>query len=394
MAHNHSPHTPVFNGSDNPRSERYRQTVVVTLVGSVVDLVLGVTKILVGFSSSSQALVADGVHSLSDLATDVLVLYAAKHSHREADEEHPYGHGRIETAATVALGIALIGVAVGIGIDAIRGLFDPATLSHPGVLALVIATISIGAKEAIYHYTMRAARKFRSEILKANAWHSRSDAISSVVVVIGVAGTMAGVNYLDAVAAIVVTAMIAQIGWQLAWNSVRELVDTALEKDRVEAIQKTIKSVEGVQALHQLRSRRMGPDALVDVHIQVSPTLTVSEGHQISETVRFNLMRDIEEVSDVTVHIDPEDDEVMAAGCTLPLRQTLLKRLERYFEDIEEARHIKDVTLHYLQGNIQVEIVLPLSVLSNTSDATKVLEKFQRAIKEDNDIGSIKLLFY
>ncbi len=393
MAHNHSP-TPVFNGSANPRSERYRQTIVVTLVGSVIDLVLGVTKILVGFSSSSQALVADGVHSLSDLATDVLVLYAAKHSHREADEEHPYGHGRIETAATVALGIALIGVAVGIGIDAIRGLFDPATLSHPGVLALVIATISIGAKEAIYHYTMRAARKFRSEILKANAWHSRSDAISSVVVVIGVAGTMAGVDYLDAVAAIIVTAMIAQIGWQLAWNSVRELVDTALDKDRVEAIQQTIKSVEGVQALHQLRSRRMGPDALVDVHIQVSPTLTVSEGHQISETVRFKLMRDIEEVSDVTVHIDPEDDEVMATGCTLPLRQTLTKRLEGYFEDIEEAKHIKDMTLHYLQGKIQVEIVLPLSVLSDISDATKVLEKFQRAIKEDNDVGSIKLLFY
>jgi len=393
MTHNHSP-SPVFNGSDNPRSERYRQTIVVTLVGSVIDLVLGVTKILVGFSSSSQALVADGVHSLSDLATDVLVLYAAKHSHREADEEHPYGHGRIETAATVALGIALIGVAVGIGIDAIRGLFDPATLSHPGVLALVIATISIGAKEAIYHYTMRIARKFRSELLKANAWHSRSDAISSVVVVIGIAGTMAGVDYLDAVAAIIVTAMIAQIGWQLAWNSVRELVDTALEKDRVEAIQQTIKSVEGVQALHQLRSRRMGPDALVDVHIQVSPTLTVSEGHQISETVRFKLMRDIEEVSDVTVHIDPEDDEVMTASCTLPLRQTLIKRLDGYFEDIEEARHIKDVTLHYLQGKIQVEIVLPLSVLSDSSDATKVLEKFQRAIKEDNDVGGIKLLFY
>ncbi|GMR18609.1 MAG: cation diffusion facilitator family transporter [Gammaproteobacteria bacterium] len=393
MTHNHSP-TPVFNSSDNPRSERYRQTIVVTLVGSVIDLVLGVTKILVGFSSYSQALVADGVHSLSDLATDVLVLYAAKHAHREADEEHPYGHGRIETAATVALGIALIGVAVGIGIDAIRGLFDPGTLKHPGVLALTIATISIGAKEAIYHYTMRVARKFRSEILKANAWHSRSDAISSVVVVIGIAGTMAGLDYLDAVAAIIVTIMIAQIGWQLAWNSVRELVDTALEKDRVEAIQQTIKSVEGVQALHQLRSRRMGPDALVDVHIQVSPTLTVSEGHQISETVRFKLMHEIEEVSDVTVHIDPEDDEVMTAGGTLPLRQTLIKRLEGYFEDIEEARHIKDVTLHYLQGKIQVEIVLPLSVLSDTSDATKVLEKFQRAIKEDDDVVSIKLLFY
>ena len=394
MAHNHSHPNHLFNNSDNPRSERYRQTVVVTLVGSVVDLVLGVTKILVGFTSYSQALVADGIHSLSDLATDVLVLYAAKHAHREADEEHPYGHGRIETAATVALGIALIGVAVGIGIDAIRGLFDTSALKHPGILALVIAAISIAAKEAIYHYTMNTARKFRSEMLKANAWHSRSDAISSIVVVIGILGTMAGLDYLDAIAAIIVTAMIARIGWQLAWNSVRELVDTALDKDRVTAILQVINSVEGVQAMHQLRSRRMGGDALVDVHIQVSPKLSVSEGHQISETVRTRLISEIDEVSDVTVHIDPEDDTVTTACCTLPLRQTLIRHLDGYFENIEEARHIKDVTLHYQRGKIQVEIMLPLSVLSDTSDATKVLGKFQRAIKDDNDIGSIKLLYY
>ena len=393
MGHNHPHHpNPAISDSER-RSARYRQTVVVTVVGAIVDLVLGVAKILVGFVSNSQALVADGVHSLSDLATDGLVLYAAKHAHREADEEHPYGHGRIETAATVALGIALLGVAIGIGIDAVRGLFDTSVLKQPGILALVVAGLSIASKEAIYHYTMHFAKKLRSDMLKANAWHSRSDAISSIVVVIGIAGTMAGFAYLDAVAAIVVTIMIGRIGWQLAWTSAQELVDTALEKDRVAAIEQSIISVDGVVALHQLRSRRMGGDALVDVHIQVPPSISISEGHQISESVRITVINEIEEVSDVTVHIDPEDDEIATSCGTLPMRETVIKRLNDYFAGIPEAEQINNVTLHYLQGKIQLELVLPLTVLEQGTSVTELTARFHRSIEKDNDIGSIKLLF-
>ena len=181
MSHAHHHHQPT---AAEQNSARYRETIKVTLVGSVVDLLLGVAKITVGFMSHSQALIADGIHSLSDLATDAIVLYAAKHSHQEADAEHPYGHGRIETVATVGLGFALIAVAIGISIDAIDRLFHPEALWVPGMWALVVvAGISIVSKEMIYHYTMRAAKKFRSNMLKANAWHSRSDAISSVIVV-------------------------------------------------------------------------------------------------------------------------------------------------------------------------------------------------------------------
>ena len=142
---------------------RYKETVRVTLVGSVVDLTLGVAKIFGGYFAQSQALIADGIHSLSDLATDAAVLYAAKHSHREADEDHPYGHGRIETVATVVLGVALIAVALGISYDAVDRLFHPETLWVPGYLAIVIALISVFSKEWIYHYTMRVAKKYKSK---------------------------------------------------------------------------------------------------------------------------------------------------------------------------------------------------------------------------------------
>jgi cation diffusion facilitator family transporter len=185
MTHSHT-HSHIPGSLDR----RYREVRKVTLIGAVVDLVLGVVKIVVGYAASSQALIADGVHSLSDLATDFLVLFAAKHSHREADAEHPYGHGRIETVATVALGVALLAVAAGICYEAVARFLETETLPHPGALALVIALLSVASKEAIYQYTVRVARRLRSNMLHANAWHSRTDAISSIVVVIGVGGAM------------------------------------------------------------------------------------------------------------------------------------------------------------------------------------------------------------
>ena len=364
-------HTPIAESSSNQHNPRYRETMKVTLIGAVIDLLLGIFKILFGFLSQSQALIADGIHSLSDLATDGIVLYAAKHAHTEADEEHPYGHGRFETVATVGLGIALLVVAVGISIDATLRLFNPEKLLIPSMGALVVAAISIVSKEVIYHYTMHVARKYNSSMLRANAWHSRTDAISSVVVLVGVAGSMAGLWYLDAIAAIGVGLMIAKIGWDLAWHSIRELVDTGLETERVEAIRKTILAVDGVVSLHVLRTRRMAGEALVDVHIQVDPRISVSEGHYVSETVRARVIKEIEEVSDVMVHIDPENDEITPPNTGLPLRHTLMAQLEQEWQGLAVASRIEDVTLHYLQGRIQVELKLPLAVLEENTQGNR-----------------------
>jgi len=373
--------------------DRYREIRWVTLVGSAVDLTLGVLKLIFGYLANSQALIADGVHSLSDLATDFMVLFAAKHGSRDADESHPYGHGRFETLATVALGIALIIVAVGIAWDAIERLFNPSELLRPGVWALVIAILSVVSKEWTYHYTMRLAKKLKSNMLKANAWHSRSDAISSVIVVIGIIGTMAGLDYLDSVAAVLVGAMVAKIGWDLAWQSVHELVDTALDPERVNVIRKEILSVGGVRELHMLRTRMMGGEALVDVHVIVDPKLSVSEGHYIGEKVRKRLIEEVEEVTDVMVHVDPEDDEQMKPSLGLPTRSWLRTQLEDYWHDIPLAKKIERITLHYLDGKLEVEICFPAEAAPADMNAQKELDAMREIAGKVEQIRDVTFYY-
>lgn len=372
---------------------RYQASRRVTVVGAMVNVVLSVVKVVFGLQGHSQALVADGIHSLSDLVSDAMVLVAVRHGSRDADEDHPYGHGRIETVITVALGVFLILVGAGIMYDAGYRLFAPRDLLRPDVLTLVIAALSIVSKEALYHYTARAARRFRSNVLRANAWHHRSDAISSVVVAVGIAGTLAGLPYLDAIAAIVVAAMIAKIGWGLMWQSVRELIDTGLERERVVAVEHAIQSVPGVKALHMLRSRRMGSDALVDVHILVEPTLSVSEGHQISETVRARLIRQFEEITDVLVHIDPEDDATVSPSQHLPQRDEMLVRLRREWRGLDEARRLRRVTLHYLGGKVNVELVLPLAVVTDLDSAETLAEALARGARNLPEVGKVAVHF-
>lgn len=381
-------HTPLSH------DERYREARHVTLVGSAVDLVLGVTKIFVGFVGNSQALIADGVHSLSDLATDIIVLFAMKHGSRAADEEHPYGHGRIETLATVVLGVALLAVAIGIAYDASLRLLNPELLPQPGWLALSVATISIAAKEAIYHYTLRVANRLNSQLLRANAWHSRSDAISSLVVVIGVIGAMNGVVWLDAVAAIAVGAMVGKIGIGLAWHSSQELIDRAMEPEQVTRIRAAILSVNGVKALHMLRTRRMANDGLVDVHILVEPKSSVSEGHLISERVRQAVMEKVDGITEVMVHIDPEDDEVSVPSHGLPMRDEVLALLRHRWQDIEEASDIDHVRLHYLDGKIHVEVSLPLEKMRDIDQARALARQLVRLAEEEDNIADVQVSFY
>lgn len=256
------------------RDQAMRKT---SVVGAIVNLVLTVVKIVFGIIGQSTALVADGVHSLADLSTDLMVWFAAKYSNQPADKEHPYGHARIETAFTVGLGVVLIITAIGIVVDSGQRLLNPDTLLQPTPIVLLIAAISIIANEGLYQYTMRIARDFNSNLLKANAWHHRSDAISSIVVLIGVAGSLMGVPYLDAFAALGVAYMIGKIGWDQAWSSIRELIDTGMEPKTAAAVARIIENIEGVQSMHMLRSRRMGDSYLVDVHIEVDERLSVSE---------------------------------------------------------------------------------------------------------------------
>lgn len=372
---------------------RYVEIRRVTIHGALGNAVIATLKLIYGFLAHSQALIADGLHSLSDLSNDFLLLYAAKHASRDADEDHPYGHGRIETLFSVVQGLMLGGFGLAIGYDAIRRLFNPEQLMQPEFAALIIAMLSVALKEGLYHYTMRAAKRLRSGMLRGNAWDHRSDAISSVLVVVGVAGSLAGLTYLDAVAAVAVALMVVKIAWNLVFHAMRDLIDTGLEAERVAAIREAIQSVDGVRQFHHLRTRRMGPDALVDVHIQVDPLLSVSEGHFISETVRQRVIREIDEVQDVLVHIDAENDEESSNCHQLPGRSKVREMFEKSWEGIEAARNIKRMTLHYIGGKIVAEVTLPLSVLSDLADAERLRQQLHAAIGDHRQIERLEIYF-
>ncbi|WP_290647989.1 cation diffusion facilitator family transporter [Aquisalimonas sp.] len=332
----------------------------VTLIGGVINLFLGLGKILAGVVGQSQALIVDGIHSLSDLISDALVLVACAYGSQSADGDHPYGHGRIETVASAGIGAMLLLVAGGFIYDAVqRLLIHPEALLVPGWLALTAACASIAIKEGLYHYTKAVAREARSNLLEVNAWHHRSDALSSLVVVGGITGVLVGLPWLDAVAAIIVAAMLAHVGLQFAWRSLRELVDTALTPDEIAAIEQVVRDIEGVRNVHGLRTRRMGQDALADLHVIVDPRLSVSEGHRISEEVHERLMRDIQDINDVLVHIEHEDPEWDADTVQLPLRREVERDLRRQWGGLAAAERIERLDLHYMEGALEVEIHLP-----------------------------------
>ena len=362
-----------------------------SVVGAIVNLALTVAKVVFGIIGQSHALIADGVHSLADLSTDLMVWFAAKYSNQPADKEHPYGHARIETAFTVALGVVLIITAIGIVFDSAQRLLNPETLLQPTPIVLLIAAISILANEGLYQYTIRAAKHFNSGLLNANAWHHRSDAISSIVVLVGVAGSLMGLPYLDAFAAVGVALMIGHIGWTQAWSSLRELVDTGMEPKTAAALKRIIGNVEGVRGVHMLRSRRMGGMYLIDVHIVVDERLSVSEGHKISEYVRLKLIDSHEDISNALVHIDPEDDSLAVLCADLPLRREVLADLRRVWAEVLDASELDRAVLHYLNGQVHVDLVR--SMQAADAQAQQFNQHLQEKVKALNYIGEVRVLY-
>ena len=382
------------HGLDVSDESRYRASRRVTWVSVVWNLLLTIAQIVIGVIGHSQALVADGMHTLSDFITDFMVLFALKHSRKGADEDHPYGHARFETAVTMILGLMLLAVGIGIAVSAGMRLYSAQSFVVPSAITLWIAVITLFAKEGLYRYTMLIADRFDSNMLRANAWHHRSDALSSLIVAAGIGGSLLGFGYFDSVAALIVALMVAKVGVDLAWQSLRELVDTGLAPDDLDSIRKTILAVSGVKALHLLRTRRVGGQALADVHIIVDDHVSVSEGHQISEVVRQKLIREIAPVTDVMVHIDTEEDVDSPSCARLPLRDEIEKRLGQYFRDIPEAPQIRHTTLHYLNGRIDIELRLPLTAIANPAEAEQLARRFADAAKLDQDIGRLEVLFF
>ena len=278
----------------------------VTLYSIVINLLLSCFKFFVGIVGSSQAMMADGIHSLSDTTTDLAVFFGVRFWSAPADDKHPYGHWRIEGLVTVSIGLMLAGVAVGICWRAVGSLQEPVR-SVPGLVALIGAVVSIVVKELLYRWTIMVGRATGSSALEANAWHHRTDALSSIPVVIAI--ILARINpalvFADQVGAIVVAVFVMYAAWKIVWGALGDLLDRGAAQDVQSRIEEIVLSVPGAEEVHAIRTRRMGPGIYLDLHLLVDGELSVREGHDIAEAVRRVLLEKGPRVLDAVVHLEP-----------------------------------------------------------------------------------------
>jgi len=292
------------NDTTYSQADRARAATRSTWVSVAVNLVLSTTQIVVGMLSKSQGLVADGLHSLSDLVADFVVLFASHHSQKGADHDHPYGHQRFENAASLALGLLLLAVGLGMLWSAAAKLQNPGLIATVHVGALWVAGAALTAKELLFRYMLVVAKKVKSSMLVANAWHARSDAASSLVVGVGIAGNLAGYPIFDPIAAALVGFMVTRMGWSFGWTALHDLMDRAVDDAEVQAIQDTLQQTPGVSGVHDIRTRMMGDMVVVDAHLEVLATLTVEQAHDISVAAQQRVMQR-HRVLHILTHIDP-----------------------------------------------------------------------------------------
>ncbi|WP_322068261.1 cation diffusion facilitator family transporter [Paraburkholderia bannensis] len=326
-----------------------------TFVSVGLNSILVVLQIAVGALAHSQALIADGVHSLSDLVSDFVVLIANRHSGAKPDADHNYGHSRYETVASLFLGALLIAVGVGMLARAGTRLANLGDIPPVHASALAVAVLVLVSKEALFRYMLREAQRVRSAMLIANAWHARSDAASSLVVAIGIIGSLAGVRLLDPIAAAIVGFMVARMGWVFGWDALQDLSDRALDESAAADLRALLLETPGVLDVHELRTRKTGDLALVDAHILVDPFISVSEGHFIAEVARTRLLKDTR-VLDALIHVDPEDDMHVRSVSNLPPRDQVAAALREALAAYDV--HIEAVTLHYLSTGLEIQFAL------------------------------------
>lgn len=371
------------------QAERAIEAQRATWVSVVVNLLMTVVQLIVGWLAHSQSLIAHGLHSFSDLLSDFLVIYASRQSAHPADQAHPYGHARVETAATLILGASLAVIGGGILWESGIRLQHTEALPVIQLSALWVAIATVLAKEGLYHYLIRVAERLRSHLMIANALHTRADAASALVVVVGIGGALLGWPFLDLLAAALMGFMILRMGAELSWGALKELIDTGLDEAQVELIRQTLLKTPGVLGLHELRTRRMAHQALVDAHVQVDARISVSEGHRIAESARARVLRAHSEVLDVLVHIDPEDDlNPDLAAARLPGREVLLQELEPLLAGLPPP---EKVVLHYLSGRVEIEVFLDHLFFENGEALRRAEAALRERLSEHPTIRLISL---
>lgn len=293
------------------RGERGDTATQITLIGLGLNLALTAAKFATGVITGSVALLADGIHSLSDLVTDLVVLGGLRLSQRPADASHAYGHGKFETVATAMVALALFAAGGWIAVEALLALTSGA-VSIPGPLVAAVAAVSVVSKEWLFRATRRVARELRSSSLEANAWHHRSDALSSVAVLVGGVMASAGITQGDQVAAIAVAVLIGWAAARILRRAIYELTEGALPAAEQGRVAQAISEIEGVLSWHKLRTRYAGRAVLVDVHIQVDPSLSVAESHRIASRVERGIRDALGCEASVVIHVEPAEEPTSA----------------------------------------------------------------------------------
>lgn len=290
--------------TEDASPEREAATKRSTWVSVAVNIGLTLAQVIAGMVTHSQGLIADGIHSLSDLVADFVVLLAVHHSQKAPDEDHHYGHQRYENAASLVLGALLLSVGIGMVWSAAHKLQTPEDIPTVHLTALWVALGALAAKEILFRYMLAVAERVRSSMLVANAWHARSDAASSLVVSIGIGGNLLGYPLLDPIAALIVGFMVARMGWSFSWDALHDLTDRAATEEQIAGIESDIRATPGVLGFHELRTRKTGDMILVDVHLEIDGNLTVAQGHEIARAARIRVMSK-HPVLYLMTHVDP-----------------------------------------------------------------------------------------
>ncbi len=352
-------------------SKRYSAIKRVTVVNAIGNLILAMIKLLIGWMGNSQALIADGIHSLSDLLGDGFVYFSAYIGNQEPDGEHPYGHKRVETIGAIMIAFMLIVVG---GFLVAQPIWQWVNHSPPKMVSisvLVTAIISVFINEGLFRFGVFYSKQWNSKLLETNAWHNRSDALVSIVVVISTMLSLFHFYHFDMIGTIVIGGVIIYSGAKMAFGCVMELIDTGVDNETIQEIKQIILQVPGILTVHELRSRTHSGSIFLDLHVQVPPQMSVSEGHQIAELVHNRLLNSKYNITDVTVHIDPEDDEFEHLNVTLPVREKISEDIEQACKNLPSYTAITKLLFHFYQGSVTIDLFFKETLSKDEMDSYK-----------------------
>ena len=336
------------------------------IIGAVANLLLAAFKFVGGILGNSVALVADAIHSLSDLVTDIIVLFTHRIGQMPQDKDHPYGHGRAETIGAAVIGLFIIATGIGVIYETWQAINEEPGRT-PGLLAIIAATLSIAINEGLFHYTLRVGEATQSPSLMANAWHHRSDAISSIAALIGIIGAGQGFPFMDPLAGAIVGGMIVKVGIDITRQGVRDLMDTALSDEHTREFHTILKAIPEVLHFHDLRSRVIGGEFLIDLHILVDPEMTVTEGHRVAEIVRRNLIKAFDNIQDVLVHVDGESDAEVEAIYPIT-RKELIEIAQPLISELKGGILQPEIRVHHIKGKNILDVFLKIDSKLNMED--------------------------